>query len=181
MKKFLAFVLLIAIAAGGWYVWSERTSVEDVELAPATSRPNPEDATFGFEDGPITLKDGRSSEPVAPGSAILTETVLDAENLAYGDVNGDKKNDAVFLLVQESGGSGIFIYIAAYVSGNVSHKGSNVVFIGDRISPQSLSINPNGIITFSYLERAPGEAMATVPTVPRTKELVYRSGELQVR
>ncbi len=102
-------------------------------------------------------------------------TILDAKG--SGDINNDGKQDAVVLLSQSGAGSGIFIYAAAYVSGPLNYKGSNAVFIGDRISPQSVSIS-NGIITIHYLDRKPDEPYAADPTIPTTKQLIYQNGEL---
>lgn len=179
MKWILAIVLIVAVGAGFWWYQTNPRGVDKIELAPATSKPDPSNGTFEFEDGSVTLKNGSAVTELS-GSVLTTETTLGSEP-TYGDINGDKKNDAVVLLIQNSGGSGIFVYIAAYVSGNVTYKGSNAIFVGDRISPQTTTVNNDGLITLTYLDRKPDEAMAATPTIPVTKTFVFKGGRLEER
>lgn len=180
MKKVLALLVILA-AIFGWSYW-QKTDIEEkqVELQPATSKPDPRNATFIFEDGPVTLKNGSAETDIAPGSAIKIETDL-TDNLAYGDLNQDGKTDTVVLLVQSGGGSGIFLYAAAYISGNVDYKGTNAVFVGDRITPKTISIGSDGTIKITYLDRKPDEPMAAEPTIVTSKSFVYRQGHLEER
>jgi hypothetical protein len=179
MKWFVLILVLAAIGTGVWW-YQKDAKVEDVELMPATSKPDPSNATFVFEDGEVELQGGQAVTNLIPDSAISTETSLVGEPV-YGDINGDKKNDAIVLLAQNSGGSGVFVYIGAYVSGNVAYKGSNAVFIGDRVSPQSVTIGNTGLITLTYLDRKEDEAMAASPTVQRTKTFIWKDGQLEER
>ena len=144
-----------------------------------TFRPNPSNATFIFDDGPITLSQGRNERAITPSSALLEETTL-MDKLAYGDINLDGKEDAALFLARYGGGSGTFIYVAAFVSGPVTYRGSEAIFIGDRIAPQSISINKEVVIV-EYLDRGPDEALASEPTIQVTKQFVYRDGEFQER
>ena len=170
MKKLLIVVVIIALGAG-WYFWSKGDSSNQIiQIAPDTSRPNPANATFNIEDENITLKNGVNDTGT-------TETSL-SNTLAYSDVNGDGKNDAAVILIQSGGGSGTFVYLAAYISGNVNYKGSEAIFIGDRVAPKSLSIN-KGVITLTYLDRKADEPMAAEPTVLTTKNFVYKAGTLE--
>ena len=102
------------------------------------------------------------------------------DKFAYGDINADNKNDIVLFLARYGGGSGIFIYLAAFVSGPVTYKGSNTVFIGDRVSPQSISVK-NDVVTVKYLDRKEGEAFAAEPTVLISKQFIFNNGEFQVK
>jgi hypothetical protein len=179
MKKLVLSLVILALAVLGWYAISRRGETQSkVKLEQVTSRPSPANATFIFEDGPVTLKGGVSSVYPTPGSAIATETSL-SDDIEFGDINNDGKNDAVAILMQNSGGSGLFIFIAAYVSGNVAYKGTNAVFVGDRVSPQSLRINSDGTITLTYLDRKADEPMAAAPTVEKTRRYALRAGELE--
>lgn len=178
MKKLFILVLVVVIIAGGWYVFSKREgAAEDIEVAQVTSKPDARNATFDFGDGQVTLENGTAFSAVGGDAFVQTETTL-TDKIAYGDINDDKKSDAVVILTQNSGGSGTFVYIAGYVSGNVQYKGSNAVFIGDRVSPQTLSIDSNGGITLTYLDRRSDEPMAAAPTVSATKHFAYRNGKL---
>jgi len=177
MKKLLIVILIIIAGIGIWYFTSGKSNSNTINtVSTTTSHPNASNATFLFDDGPITLKKGTNEQEVAPGSALTQETTL-TNTIEYGDINGDKKDDAVVVLMQTSGGSGVFIYLAGYVSGPVNYKGTNAVFIGDRIEPKSISIK-NNIITLNYLDRQPNEPFSSKPTVSINQQFVYKNGEL---
>ena len=135
---------------------SPKTETDNTPRQNESFRPDPTNATFSGIEGEATM----------------------LEEKAYGDLNADGKIDAVVLLAESGGGSGVFIYAAAYVSGPVHYKGSNAVFIGDRIAPQSVSVSSSGTATVKYLDRKEDEPFAAEPTVPATLELVYKNGEL---
>lgn len=171
MKKII--LLLIIVAAVGIFLWGKSQDVK-VENEPtptqgASFKPDPRNAAFKFDDETIALSSGKA---VSAGEEIS----IFAEP-AYGDLNNDGKQDSVVLLTRSGGGSGVFVYAAAYVSGPVNYKGSNAVFIGDRIAPEKITIR-NGTIVVSYLDRSPDEAFAAEPTIESSLELVYRNGEL---
>lgn len=181
MKKVI--VVVVIIAAGVLFYSMRDKSPIKIEV-PATSEngdfhPDPSNATFIFYDGPITLSAGRSEIEIVPGNALVEETIL-MDKFAYGDINADSKEDTVLLLARYGAGSGTFIYVAAFVSGPVTYKGSEAIYIGDRISPQNISIN-KGIVTVEYLDRKIDEALAAEPTVPTTKQFVYKNREFQER
>jgi hypothetical protein len=155
---------------------SSSTAQAPITIATDTTHPDPSNATFQFEDGPLTLKNGTVTTNVTPNGELTLETDL-TNTIAYGDLNGDGKNDAAFLLVQTSSGTGVFFNVAAYVSGLVTYKGTNAVFLGDRIIPKSIAI-ANGIITVTYLDRTASEAMTDDPTLLVTKQFVYTQGAL---
>lgn len=175
MKKLFILILLIGIVGTAHYFYRKFTDSNNIEPAPASDkifRPDTDSATFTFDEGSVTLSNGKNDEE-------NSETIL-LDQRAYGDLNGDNKEDSVVLLSQSGGGSGVFIYAAAYVSGPVNYKGTNTFFLGDRISPQSVSIS-NGIATIKYLDREPDEALAAEPTVPVVKLFIYKNGEFVER
>ena len=174
MKKIIV-IIVILVAAVLLYAMRDKPTVGEVRT-PQTSKngtfhPDPSSATFTFDDGPITLSMERNE------SASGEETTL-LNKFAYGDINADDKEDTALLLARYGDGAGTFIYLGTYVSGPVTYRGSKVIFIGDRIAPQSISIN-GGVVTVEYLDRRPDEALATEPTVPVSKQFVYRNGEFQ--
>lgn len=138
-------------------------------------KPDPSSATFTFDNEPVTLSDGQA-EVTDSAVGLVTETELQSER-GYGDLNGDGKDDVVVFLTQSGGGSGTFVYAAAYVSGPVGYKGTNAIFLGDRIAPQSASIS-NKTATVNYLDRKDDEPFAAEPTVSVSQQFVYKNSEL---
>jgi hypothetical protein len=68
---------------------------------------DPEDSTYVIEGRAVTLKDCCAEEPAAPDSAAMTTTRMFKPG-AKSDLNGDGRNGAPVLLVQNPGGSGSF-------------------------------------------------------------------------
>ena len=132
-------------------------------------------ATYKIESDTITLKNGISVTPIMRSSDKMTTQYFG--NKAVGDLNGDDISDLVFLLTQTTGGSGTFYYVVALLSGEASYQGSNAVFIGDRIAPQSTEIH-GGKITVNYADRKVGEGMVESPSVGGSLYLVVKNGQL---
>lgn len=170
MKK-LILLIVIAIIGLGFYFSANKTEINPEDTAAVNSfKPDPGSATFTFDEGAVTLSNGKSDED--------GEQVELLEQKASGDLNKDGKEDTAVLLASSGGGSGVFIYVAAYVSGPVNYKGTNAIFVGDRISPESLSIS-NGVIIFNYLDREADEPFGAEPTVLTSKQFVYANGAIE--
>ena len=91
----------------------------------------------------------------------------------YGDLNGDGKNDAVILLVNNPGGSGTFYYaVLAMNSNDDKYMPTNTIFLGDRIAPQTVEIH-DGVALFNYVERKAGEPMTTRPSMGKSLWINY--------
>ncbi len=182
-NKILTIVVLLALALGAYFLFvrdsAAPTDSEGIELEEGTSadfRGDPKNATFVFEDGSVTLEEGRLERDIVQGSALKEEIYLTGQ-AAYGDVDGDSKDDAAVVLIRSGGGSGSFIYVSALVSGAINYTGTNAILIGDRVTPEEISIS-NSIITVEYLDRGPDEPLAAEPTIAKVKRYAYRSGEL---
>lgn len=177
MKRTIGLAIILAAVGILWFI-AHRSGTTSVSTQGGTTstaaigHPNPSNATFTFDDGPITLKDGEALVPIAPKSQI-TNTITLTDTIAYGDLNGDGKEDAAVLLAQTNGISGSSaILLGAYVSGPISYKGSNVVSVGDRIVPKSIFVKGK-TVTVTYLDRKPDEPLDAEPTVLRTQEFTY--------
>ena len=182
MKKIVFAVVIVGVIIGYFVIrdsYSTDKTGTPVISENGVFHPDPSNATFTFDDEAITLSAGRNERSIAPGSALVEETIL-LDKFAYGDINADGKEDTVLFLARYGAGSGTFIYLAAFVSGPVTYRGSEAVFIGDRIAPQSISIS-GGNVTVEYLDRGADEALAAEPTVATSKRFVYRIGEFQER
>lgn len=183
MKKIITILgIVVVIAVVLYFVLPKETPEETVVSNTEqgeTFKPDPSNATFSFDEDSVTLSSGKNETPVAPGSAIVEETIL-MDKFAYGDLNADGREDTALLLAQYGGGSGTFIYVAVYVSGPVNYKGSEAIFLGDRIAPQNISIN-NGVVTVVYLDRKADEPLVAEPTVKVTKKFSLMNGKLVER
>lgn len=129
----------------------------------ATPPTNYQNGTYLIEGHAITLVDGLSEVEIAPGSSSKSVTRY-IGFYAAGDLNGDGKEDAVFLLTQDNGGSGTFYYVTTALSTELSYKGTNGIFLGDRIAPLSTQIE-DGRIVVRYKDRNPNDSFAVEPAV----------------
>ncbi|MEK7645077.1 MAG: META domain-containing protein [Patescibacteria group bacterium] len=106
------------------------------------------------------------------------------------DLDGDGREDSVFFVTQQTGGSGTFYYVVAAVQTDGGYVGSNGIFVGDRIAPQTINLGIHAdpasadaarpIIAVNYADRKPGESFAARPSVGQTLWLRFdpASGEL---
>ncbi|MFZ5571822.1 MAG: hypothetical protein ACOZF0_15585 [Thermodesulfobacteriota bacterium] len=156
-------------------------SIGMISLSPAPAADRFADgvlaATYHIENRAVKLSNGRAEQAGVPGSAakIITE-VYGAP--VSGDLNGDGLDDAALFLVQTSGGSGTFYYVAAAIADNGRVQGTPAVFLGDRVAPKTLSIR-NGVVIVSYTDRGPGQSMAVSPAIGRTRYLTLEEGRLK--
>ena len=172
MRRLLVLIAVIAAIIFGVLFFLPEQST-DAPPAPdtATSTPvfDPKHATYRIEGVEYDLRDG-VFEDGGVRVALFGEPTM-------GDIDGDYDDDAAFLLVFEPGGSGTFFYAAAALRERDSYRGTNAVFIGDRIAPQTIAIT-NRVIMANFAERAPGEPMTADPSVGTSAYLTVERGEL---
>lgn len=129
------------------------------------------DATYRIDGALVTLRDGVSSVPAAPGSATRVVTRVFGNSVTH-DLNGDGRDDTAFIVSQDTGGSGVFYYLVASLAGATSPRGSEGYLLGDRIAPQSTVMGKGNIIVVNYATRRPGESFATPPSQGVSKWLL---------
>jgi heat shock protein HslJ len=111
-----------------------------------------------YEGQVIQLTDGRyEGEPFVEGGASRP-TVIFIEPYAFGDLNGDDVDDAVALLVENSGGSGSFVYLAALLNQNGLPNNVATQLLGDRTQVQALAID-EGIVRINIVTHGPEDPM----------------------
>jgi heat shock protein HslJ len=159
--------LLIAIA-GASLASCDRGGEPESPTTPAeAARADHRNIEYTIGEQAVRLVEGLAEAPAAPGSAARIVTRY-LGNEARGDLNGDRREDVVFWLTQEAGGSGTFFYAAAALDLPSGLAGSQAVFLGDRIAPRTTQIRPDGVISVTFAERAPGASFATPPSVAKT-------------
>ncbi|MBU6141525.1 hypothetical protein KGO95_00210 [Patescibacteria group bacterium] len=149
---------LLLIGAGTVLIFVFRAS------APSRFAPDYRNGTYYINDQAVTLVNGVSAVPAAPGSAAQIVTRYFGNGVS-ADLNGDGRPDAAFLITQDTGGSGTFYYIVAALNTPQGYEGSRAFFLGDRIAPQPTTVTADGTIIVNYADRAPGESFAVAPSV----------------
>lgn len=186
MKKTLYITLTFSLVSVALVLFAQRymepkSVLEQQQVESAVLDVVAEDprfATYQIDGKKITLTDGLHEEEAAPGSASVVRTQVFGEML-FGDVNTDGKSDAVFFLVQETGGTGVFYYMVAALGVEGGFRGTNAVFLGDRIAPQNIRIK-NGVVAANYTTRPEGASFAERASVGRTLyAMVHNSGDLE--
>ena len=181
-NKWVILILILVIIVLLFYIaWGNKnnpSNVKDKNQSPVVSnlKFDPLNFSYDIEGEKIVLKDGSSSMDIVPGSAEKLDTVV-FDKPAIGDLNNDNIQDSALVLVQDSGGTGLFYYLVAVVYDAGITKNTNSVFIGDRIDPKNISIN-NGVITFNYLDRKQDDPMSADPTIFKSRNFVVKGGEL---
>ncbi len=142
-----------------------------VRCEPTTPAVDPEQATYLIDGAEITLTDGRSATPFAPGSATTVVTTLLQQS--YGQLDGQGATDAAAILAHDPGGSGTFYYLAVVGMDNPAPT----LLLGDRLIVQHLSA-ANGQVVVTYLDRALDTPFAAPPTIPVTRSFAAERGAL---
>lgn len=168
---------MVSRAGVKWIRAGETNIPVPVEI---TSKPSsaksPDQACYMIEKQEVCLINGSIEVAAAPGSATKIKTSIFGRPV-YGDLDGNGTSDVVMLLVQNSGGSGIFYYVAAAFNVNGGFSGTNAIFLGDRISPQNIQIR-DGVIIANYADRGAHEPMTTPPSIGISKYLVLKEAKL---
>lgn len=147
--------------------------------APITAEDAANLAYTGIYTEAVQLTDGTfEGEPFVEGGASRPTVTLLPDFFAQGDLNGDDLADAVTLLVENSGGSGAFIYLAALLNGADGPANAATVLVGDRGNPNSLTI-ADGTIVLNFLTQGPTDPMCC-PTQPLTQTYALEEGVLML-
>jgi hypothetical protein len=109
------------------------------------------------QSGVAPLHDGEYREPSAPGSASETVVRL-TDSIATGDLDGDGTTDAAAVLATDTGGSGVFMDLAAVVVVDGTPFNVAITLLGDRAQINSLSIR-DGEILVDMITQGPDDPM----------------------
>jgi len=145
-------------------------------------------ATYSIDGHLVQLVDGVAETESAPGAASKTVTRYFGNDFVT-DLNDDGRDDVVFLLTQETGGSGIFYYAVAALNTFDGYVGSDGYLLGDRIAPQTIEESQNpwhkNVVVVNYADRlpaqpgAPGEPMSAQPSVGKSVYLKLDPASMQ--
>jgi hypothetical protein len=90
------------------------------------------------------------------------------------DIDGDGDEDVVFLVSQDGAGTGTFFFLVGAIKEDLGYRGTEAVYIGDRIALQTTEFR-DGLIVVNYVDRAPGEPFSAIPSVGKSLYLKYDS------
>lgn len=175
----LLFPYLLWVTFAGYLnfsIWQLNVPMASIHVTEQEHAADYKNAVYLIEGRAVTLVNGLSEEALTPGSASRSVTRYFG-NEAFGDLDGDGKEDAAFLLTQNNGGSGTFYYIVAAIKTDKGYLGTNAILLGDRIAPQTTEIR-DGHLVVNYADRAPKEPMTAQPGMGVSKYLFVENGTL---
>lgn len=139
-----------------------------------TTTKNPIDVkniTYRINGEEFRLIDGKASKEIAPSSATKNTLTIFGEPI-YGDLNNDGIHDAAILLVNNTGGSGMFYYAVLAIASGTTYISTNTLFLGDRIAPQTIEVR-DGRAIFNYAERRATDSMTVPPSYGKSLFIYY--------
>ncbi|MCR4278283.1 MAG: hypothetical protein NUV81_00010 [bacterium] len=125
-----------------------------------TTAVDPLNATYTIENVSVSLVNGKA-ESTIDGSKVTTSIVGQP---VVGDINADDKDDSAVFITQNSGGTGVFYYVALAINTANGTKGTNAVFLGDRILTKNIQIKSNQLVV-NFTDRKSSDPMVAPPTV----------------
>jgi len=123
---------------------------------------DPYNHAYVIDKEKVVLKNGHAREMIPGTTAIIITEVI--RRPVHVDLDGDGENEAVVLLMQHTGGSGTFYYLAAASKAAVI----DAIYLGDRIKTRPLQ-TAEGMVIVNYLEREMSKPMTSSPLVERRR------------
>ncbi|MBP7006908.1 MAG: hypothetical protein KBB16_02500, partial [Candidatus Pacebacteria bacterium] len=155
MKTTLKYILVIVVLG---IVIFFNVSKKDVE-APKIEEdntdlkeevlPNVMNISYMIDGEEFVLVNGRAQKTVEVelDGFTMTNSLMIIEEPVYTDVDKDGDTDGAVWLVNDSGGTGSFFYGALIINNNnESASSTDGMFLGDRISPKSISFKEGRIV-----------------------------------
>lgn len=172
-KTLIVSILILCVVV--FFTWTNYQASKKQTTTGATSY---KDISYVFSGNRITLTNGKSEIEQAPGSASKIVTNYFGNELQK-DLNGDGKDDVIFLLTQTTGGSGVFYYAAAAIITDNGYVGSEAVLLGDRIAPQSTESGPGNSIIVNFADRKPLDSFEVQPYIAKSMRLLFDPVKMQ--
>ena len=121
----------------------------------------------GVFDTAVTLADGKyEGAPFEPGAASRPTALLWDDTFHTADLDGVPGSEAVAMLSSNSGGSGEFVYIAAFGIRDGALANLGTVPVGDRTKLQSIWLE-RGKVLMDVIEVGPNDAACCATQVAR--------------
>ena len=131
----------------------------------------------GIYDTAVQLADGHyEGKPFVEGGASRPTVDFVKGFYAFGDLTGDGIDDAVVFLAENSGGSGVFTYVAAVENRQGLPVNLGTAWLGDRGELKSVTIE-DGKISVDMITQGPDDPMCC-STLEVIKSFDVENGEL---
>ena len=133
---------------------------------------DPMNHSYLVEKEKVVLTDGHAREGISGTTDIIITEVI--QKPIFADLNGDNTKEAALILMQHTGGSGTFFYLA------VARDSDDLVesyFLGDRVRVEAMKIFKNQI-TVEYLDRAKYDPMSARPMKRTIKKFKLEGDQL---
>jgi hypothetical protein len=169
-KSFIGVIAVIIVLVGGYFLFKSRGSEEEQIVTIADYK----NTTYTIDSKLVKLENGVAEVETVPESASKTITRYFGNELKT-DLDGDGREDVVFLLTQQTGGSGTFYYAVAALNTEKGYIGSDGYLLGDRVAPQTTEVSRNSrhknVIVVNYADRDSGEPMTANPSMGKSAYL----------
>jgi len=159
-KLFVSLAVITVLVIVGVFVFQKNEKTDIYANSPLN-------AQYKIDRQLVRLVNGRAETESAPGSASKIITSYFG-NEVRRDFDGDGREDSVFLLTQDMGGSGTFFYVVPVLNTADGYVGGEALFLGDRIAPQTTEMSKNDIIVVNYADRAPTEGFDVPPSIGKS-------------
>jgi heat shock protein HslJ len=147
--------------------------------APPANAPTPDELrnltyTGLTGDSTVALKDGEwQGAPFATGGTAGPRVTLVPGFRLVGDLDGDGADEAVVLLSQSTGGSGVFDYVAVTDREDGQPRNEATAALGDRVQVRDAHV-AGGLLVFDLVRAGPEDAMCCPGELARR---TWRLGE----
>lgn len=183
MKKITLAIIGFAAIAAIYYAYKPNTP-EEAKLNNSQQAPamlDEKDADYTIEGKRVKLVNGYSEEAVQGSTSKIITRYFGNE--VRRDLNGDDREDVVFIVTRETGGSGVFYYVVAALNTDKGYIGSHGLLLGDRIAPQTTEMSQNpkhvNVIIVNYAVRKPGEPFTAKSSVGKSIWLKLNTDTMQ--
>ncbi len=87
------------------------------------------------------------------GHSIGGHSIWLGETIIREDLNGDGAQDAIVVILENTGGSGVFMELAIVINNNGKPIHAESFSLGDRVRISDVRVEPNGIIKLTVTQR----------------------------
>ncbi len=163
MQRCVYLLLAALLASGPGCVGNSANTSTATRPAPVAEAPALDavaNAEYsGIYDYSVKLTDGRfEGIPFVAGGASRPTVTLVREIMRQEDLDGDGQPETIVLLGENSGGSGVMLYVAVVTLRGAMAVNTGTALVGDRVQVRDVGID-GGAIVLDVVQAGPNDAM----------------------